>query len=97
MEECFLGIQEIKNREIIVRCLKYTHDYQEQHKSDRLRTEAPQRRDDDRGSIISAYLTLAECPLCVSQVVENTERKRREKEHWHFLHELHNYPVRHAS
>lgn len=39
----------IKAREIIVRCLKYTHDYQEQHKSDCLRAEAPQRRDDDIG------------------------------------------------
>lgn len=32
-EECFLGIWEVKDREIIVRCLKCTHDYQEQHKS----------------------------------------------------------------
>lgn len=37
---------------------KYS-DYQEQQKSDCLRTEASQRRDDDRVLLILAYLTLA--------------------------------------
>lgn len=58
-EECFLGRWQVKDREIIVRCLKNTHDYQEQQKSDCLRTEASQRRDDDRVLLILAYLTLA--------------------------------------
>lgn len=64
-EERSLETQETKDRRIIIKCLKYIHDFQEQHKSDCLRMEAPQKRDSDSSTFIGNLFTFAECLLCI--------------------------------